>query len=123
MKTRTFSILFVVLATVCLTAGSTLANETIVFSLSHRSALATPTLTVTTSGTTVSLSWTSVSGAIGYTLYYAPYPYTGPDSIGNIPMGTQTSMSASLWDGAAFYVTVQAYDSIESSGYSILSIF
>ena len=124
MKTSKLSILFVVLVTVCLTAGMASANDTIVFEpLSHGSALAAPTLTLTTSGTTVSLSWTSVAGATGYTLSYAPSPYTGPDSIKNIPMGTQTSISASLWVGAAFYVAVQAYDSAEISGYSNLESF
>jgi len=82
-----------------------------------------PTLTATTSGTKVSLSWTSVAGAAGYTLYYAPYPYTGPDSIGNIPMGSQTSMSASLWNGASFYVAVQAYNGFGNSGYSNIEYF
>ena len=86
-------------------------------------ALEAPTLTLRTSGTTVSLSWTSVAGATGYTLSYAPSPYTGPDSIKNIPMGTQTSISASLLVGAAFYVAVQAYDSAEISGYSNLESF
>ena len=124
MKTRKFSILFVFLVTVCLTAGTAMASETTIFdSLSHRSALAAPTLTVTTSGTTVSLSWSSVAGATGYTLYYVPYPYTGPDSIGNIPMGTETSMSISLWKGAAFYAAVKSYDSVESSGYSNIDLF
>jgi len=84
-------------------------------------ALEAPVLTVTTSGTTVSLSWTSVAGATGYTLYYAPYPKA--DSIRNIPMGDKTSMSASLWVGAAFYVAVQANDSVESSGYSNIEYF
>lgn len=124
MRTRKVSILFFVLVTVCLAVGSTLANDTTVFeSVSHRSALTAPTLTVTTSGTTVSLSWTSVAGATRYTLYYAPFPYTGPGSIKNIPMGTRTSMSATLWDSAAFYVAVQAYDSVESSGYSNIEYF
>ena len=84
-------------------------------------ALEAPALTVTTSGTTVSLSWTSVAGATGYTLYYAPYPKADP--IGNIPMGDKTSMSASLPDGSAFYVAVQAYDSVGSSGYSNIGYF
>ena len=101
-----------------------MANETIFLEpLKHRGPLTAPILTITTSGTTVSLSWTSIAGATGYTLYYAPYPYTGPDSIGNIPMGIQTSMSASLWHGAAFYIAVQAYDSIENSGYSNVEHF
>ena len=124
MKTRTISILFVVLVAVCLTMGSALATDTTVFeSLGDLNAVAAPVINVTTSGTTVSLSWTSVAGATGYTLSYAPYPYTGPDSIGNIPMGTETSMSASLWDGAAFFVALQAYDSVESSGYSNIELF
>jgi len=82
---------------------------------------AAPILTVTTSGTTVSLSWTSVAAATGYTLYYAPYPKGDP--IGNIPMGNKTSISASLSDGAAFYVAVRAYNSAESSGYSNIGHF
>ena len=84
-------------------------------------ALEAPTLTVTTSGTTVSLSWTSVAGATGYTLYYAPYPKADP--IGNITLGDKTSMSASLPDGSAFYVALQAYDGAGSSGYSNIAHF
>ena len=80
-----------------------------------------PTLGVETSGTTVSLSWTSVAGAEGYTLYYAPYPKADP--IGNIPMGDKTSMSASLPDGSAFYVALQAYNSFGNSGYSNIDHF
>ena len=86
-------------------------------------ALEAPVLTVTTSGTTVSLSWTSVAGAEGYTLSYAPYPYTGPESIRNIPMGDKTSISADLPIGSGFYVAVQPYDSAEISGYSNLRSF
>lgn len=89
----------------------------------HNSALPAPTVAATTSGMTVSLSWTSVTGATGYALYYAPYPYAGPETIGSIDMGTKTSMSASLWEGAAFYVAIQAYDSVESSGYSNIEYF
>jgi formylglycine-generating enzyme required for sulfatase activity len=84
-------------------------------------ALEAPTLTVTTSGTTVSLSWTSVAGATGYTLYYAPYPEGYP--TGNIPMGDKTSMSASLPGGSAFFVALQAYDGVGSSGYSNIGYF
>ena len=84
-------------------------------------ALEAPALTVTVTGTTVSLSWTSVAGATGYTLYYAPYPKADP--IGNIPMGDKTSMSASLPDGSAFYVALQAYNSFGNSGYSNIEHF
>ena len=99
-----------------------LATETSVFEpLSLDRALAAPKLTVTTSGTTVSLSWTSVTGATGTTLFYAPYPEANP--IRNIPMGTKTSISADLSEGAAFYIAVQAYDSAGSSGYSNIEYF
>ena len=85
--------------------------------------LEAPKLTVTITGTTVSFSWTSVAGATGYTLSYAPYPYTGPDSIVSVDMGTQTGISVNLWKGAAFYVAVQANNSAGSSGYSNIEYF
>jgi hypothetical protein len=82
-----------------------------------------PTLAVTTSGTTVTVSWNTIVGATGYTLSYAPYPYTGPDSIVSIDMGTQTDISVNLWTGASFYIAVQAYNSAGSSGYSNIGYF
>ena len=107
-----------------LVGGIALANDSGIFrSVTANSGLDAPTLMVSTAGTTLSLYWTPVAGATGYTLYYAPSPYTGPDSIGSIPLGTQTAMSASLWEGAAFFVAVQAYDSVESSGYSNIELF
>ena len=84
-------------------------------------ALDAPTLTVAVAGKTVSLSWTSVAGASGYTLYYAPYPEADP--IRNIPMGDKTSMSASLSEGTAFYVALKAYDGVGTSGYSNIEHF
>ena len=79
---------------------------------------AAPTLAATTTGINVSISWNAVSGASGYTLFYAPYPYTGPETIGNVDMGTKTNISADLWKGASFYLAVQAKNSAGSSGYS-----
>jgi uncharacterized protein DUF1566 len=115
------SILCVFLATF-LVGGIGQADDSRIFdSVSSDSALEAPKLTIT--GTTVSLSWTTVAGATGYTLYYAPFPYTGPASVKNIPMGTQTSMSGSLSDGDAFYVAVQANNSVGSSGYSNIEYF
>ena len=84
---------------------------------------APPTLTVSTAGTTVTASWTTTAGATGYTLSYAPYPYTGPESISSIDRGTQTGIFVNLWVGAAFYVAVQAYNSAGSSGYSNIKYF
>ena len=82
-----------------------------------------PVLTVTTSGTKVTVSWTSVATATGYTLFYAPYPYTGPDSIRSIDMGSQTGISVVLRKGASFYIAVTAYNSVSVSGYSNIAHF
>ena len=124
MSTSKLSILLVVLATVCLTSGSALANKTIIFEpSSHRSTLAAPTLTVAAAGTKVTLSWSAVSGATGYTLFYAPYPYAGPETIESVDMRTQTGISANLSTGASFYIAVQAYNSAGSSGYSNIEYF
>ena len=109
MKKRTFSIFFLVLVTISLTAGTALAG------------LSAPTLTVTTSETTVSLSWTSVAGATGYTLFYAPYP--DASWIESADVGNVTSLTITLWEGAAFYMAVMAYNSVESSGYSNIAHF
>ncbi len=85
-------------------------------------ALEAPALTVTTSGLDVSLSWTSVSGATGYTLYYAPYPYEGEHTIGNFAMGS-TSFSVTLWDGASYYVAVTAHNNTDESEFSNVELF
>jgi hypothetical protein len=76
---------------------------------------------VTSFGTTVALLWSTVSNATGYTLYYAPYP--DASYVGEIAMGTATSVSGDLWPGAAFYVAVKAYNTAGSSGYSNIEHF
>jgi len=75
-----------------------------------------PTLGLAIKDTTVMLSWSSISGATGYKLFYAPYP--NPSPIKSIDLGDKTSISATLFDGAAFYLAVQAYNSSGYSGYS-----
>ena len=77
-----------------------------------------PKLTVTVLGTNVTVAWNSVAGSTAYTLSYAPYPYTGSETIKSVDMGGQTSISVNLWEGAAFNVAVQANNSAGSSGYS-----
>jgi hypothetical protein len=84
-------------------------------------ALDAPTLTVTTVGTNVSLSWASVAGATGYTLFHAPYPDGKP--IDSIEMGNQISRSDPLNSGTALYVAVQAYNSSGNSDYSNIEYF
>lgn len=81
-------------------------------------ALAPAVLTATTSGATVFLSWTPVPGATGYALYYAPSPYTGPESVRSLLVGSQTSFAATLPDGTSFLVAVTARNGAEESTYS-----
>ncbi|MFH0997474.1 MAG: hypothetical protein V1844_18540 [Pseudomonadota bacterium] len=76
-----------------------------------------PVLSVTNRGW-VYLSWTEVAGATGYTLSYAPMPFTGPESITSVDMGTQKSLSGELPAGNAFYVAVQSRDNTGISQYS-----
>jgi len=109
-------------------AGENRVQDTTVDMGAYEGVAGTPTLdapklTVTITGTTVSLYWTSVAGATGYALFYAPYPYAGPETIGSIDMGTQTGISVNLWEGAAFYVAVQAYNPAGSSSYSNIEFF
>ena len=77
-----------------------------------------PVLSTATNGSQVTLSWTEVPGATGYTLNYAPRPYTGPASIVSVDMGTQNSVSYELPVGAAYYAAVQSNDSTGVSPYS-----
>ena len=83
--------------------------------------LSTPILALSTSGTHVSASWTASVGATGYRLFYAPYPNAEYTSV--IDMGSKTGFSIDLFEGAAFYVFVQAYNSQGSSGDSHMRSF
>ncbi len=82
-----------------------------------------PTLTITTDGLSVTMSWSSVAGATGYRLYYAPMPWTGPSSVGQGNVGAATSLSAELWEGASFLIAVQAYNSLGDGPFSNIEQF
>lgn len=82
-----------------------------------------PSLTYTTKGTNISISWNTVSGASGYTLYYAPSPFKGVETIGSFDMGLDTSFSIDLWDGASYFIAVAALNNSGSSGYSNIEEF
>ncbi len=84
---------------------------------------AAPTLALTTSGLAVRAAWSQVVGATGYTLHFAPSPYTGPDSISSVDLGSGRELTVSLWEGAAFYVAITAYDGSGSSPYSNIGHF
>jgi len=67
-----------------------------------------PEMSVNVSEKFLSLSWTRVTGASGYYLYYAPFPEMSP--IGFIDMGNQTTLSGQIPPGFSYYAAVQAYD-------------
>ncbi|MFW5443177.1 MAG: ELWxxDGT repeat protein [Methylococcaceae bacterium] len=84
---------------------------------------ASPVAIVSIDETKVTLTWNSVSGAEGYNLVYAPYPYAGPETISSFDLENTTSLSVDLWQGAAFYVAIEAYNSDSVSEYSNIELF
>ena len=82
-----------------------------------------PYITLSVSGMTAEVSWEPVPGATGYTLYYAPYPYAGENTIGSLELGAEPGFSAELWPGAAYYVAVKARDGQGQSNYSNVEMF
>jgi hypothetical protein len=72
-------------------------------------------------GPTVTLSWDPTFGASGYTIYYAPYPEA--DYVGSIDVGNRTTVTFDVWEGAAFYLAVQAYNEKETSDLSNIETF
>ena len=82
---------------------------------------AAPALSVAVSGTDVTLSWNSVAGATGYTLFFAPYP--GGDPVGSTDLGNITATGFKLFSGAAYYLALQAYSTTGSSDISNVEFF
>lgn len=74
-----------------------------------------PQLIMDNQGLNVSLAWQAVEGATGYRLFYSTDISKGVESI---DLGTATSFSTSLWDGASFYVAIVAYNDDGVSPYS-----
>lgn len=85
--------------------------------------LAPPQLSYTTAGLELVVNWTTVPGATGYTLHYAPAPYAGPATIGSMDMGSSTTFSINLWEGATYFIAVTAYNGDGESGYSNIDQF
>ena len=59
-------------------------------------------------GNTISATWSTVDGATGYRLYYAPFPSATP--IGTEDLGKSLSAAAELPTGSSFYLAVAAYN-------------
>jgi spore coat protein A, manganese oxidase len=77
-----------------------------------------PVLRLATSGSWVNLSWSQVPEATGYLLVYAPIPFTGIEPVGTINLGKKTDGLVNLWQGASFYVGIQAYGGTEPIPFS-----
>jgi len=82
-----------------------------------------PRLSVGTDQQLVSLSWSEVSGATGYQILYAPYPYLGPDTVQTIDVGLTLSLSDMLPQGSAYYLAVEAYNAAATSELSNIEYF
>ncbi len=111
MKAIKLLITLCVLLTAFLVGGIALANDPSVFdSVSSDSKLEAPKLTVTITGTKVTLSWNKVTGATDYQVHYAQYPYHNPDTIKIIDVGDKTTFSSDLSPGDSYHVAVKACD-------------
>ncbi|MEE9336936.1 MAG: imelysin family protein [Methylococcaceae bacterium] len=82
-----------------------------------------PGVVVTVEGTKVTAYWNPVIGASEYTLYYAPFPYQGKSTIGNIPMEAKTDVTVDLPVGASYYIAVKSKDASGESGRSNVELF
>ena len=103
----------IIVLTICSTYSNVYAAEQ-----------AAPKIYAWTSGLDLSLTWTPISGATGYNLYYVPNPYKAEYTVGKIHLdGNTTDFSITLWDGASYQVIVPA-EIIEKEGeYSNTVIF
>lgn len=85
-----------------------------------------PELKADVTGNNVKVSWSTVTYANKFTLFYAPY--SNPISevttknIMSMDMGVNTGLAVTLPSGAHYYVAVQASNCSGSSGYSNLGV-
>jgi len=59
-----------------------------------------------------------VDGSESFYLFYAPWPYQGPETIGSIDMGTLTSISAPVPHGFSYYFAIRGNNSQGMGDYS-----
>ena len=79
-----------------------------------------PSIQVSVNGTTATISWSSIENATGYIFYFAPKIAEGViGEVGSLDMGSLTGGDAkNLPLGSSFYIAVQAYNAIGTSGLS-----
>ncbi len=93
------------------------------FNSSAWAQLANPRLALGTDRQNLSISWSSVEGAIGYRFYYAPYPYTGPETVQSLDLGAVLSLDGELPEGSSYYIAVEAYDDSSATAFSNVEYF
>ncbi len=70
--------------------------------------LPAPQVKLAVQGRFARLFWQAVDGALYYVLYYAPFPYQGPETIGSANLGNITEISATLPQGFAYYLALKS---------------
>jgi hypothetical protein len=73
------------------------------------------------SGNKITFVWDPSDRAEGYILLFAPYP--NAEYVGELDIGNWTQVTFDLWEGASFYVAVQAYNRAGKSGISNIVAF
>ncbi|MBT4288623.1 MAG: hypothetical protein HOD92_14955 [Deltaproteobacteria bacterium] len=100
------------------TKGLLLLTVMIMLFLSSKPIIASPSeskITMTNSGQTIDLNWTSVPGSWGYNLYYADY--SNP-VLNKIDMGLSTKLQTTLPKDFTYYVAVKSYNGGGEGDYS-----
>ncbi len=89
--------------------------------IAHPAVPEAPRLECAVDNLEVAITWSGVDAALGYRLYYAPYP--SADLIGSLDMNSLLGGVIALPDGSAFYVAVRAYNSDGYSDFSNIEYF
>lgn len=77
-----------------------------------------PQISINIIGAELDASWTASDGATGYRLFYAPAPYQGDHTVQSIDLGVANNLVGNLFEGAAFFLAVVAYNSEGDSAVS-----
>jgi len=113
-------------STEIITVDESLSRQRIDFKLTPINKLTMPTppiLSMHKVGLQLRGGWPYEVGIEGYKLYYAPFPYTGPDSIKSVDLGDKLSFVYNLNDGDSYYIAVKAYNKTSESDFSNIELF
>jgi len=80
-----------------------------------------PVLVVSNESNTINLSWSQLSEATGYEIFYAPYPAALP--VQSCDVGNKANVSAALASQQAYYVAVRAHNGVCHGDFSNIGHF